>query len=81
MISDPSESIRPRPEEVPPQELIGDKAPDQLMADAAEMLWAVLANVGGGDWSKQTPEWRESAARWRDNYFKALESRKAQVSA
>lgn len=37
--------------------------------DAAEMLWVVLANVSGGDWEKQTPEWQEAAARWRDNYF------------
>ena len=44
------------------------------MADAAEMLWVVLANVSGGDWMQQTPEWREAAARWRDNYFAALKA-------
>jgi len=42
-----------------------------LMADAAEMLWIVLANVSGGDWSKQTPEWQEACIRWRDYYFAA----------
>jgi hypothetical protein len=42
------------------------------MADAAEMLWVVLANVSGGDWTKQSAEWQEAAARWRDNYFAAL---------
>jgi hypothetical protein len=42
------------------------------MADAAEMLWVVLANVSGGDWTQQSPEWQEAAARWRDNYFAAL---------
>lgn len=47
-------------------------APPPSMADAAEMLWVVLANVSGGDWTKQTPEWQEAAARWRDNYFAAL---------
>jgi hypothetical protein len=41
----------------------------QTMADAAEMLWVVLANVSGGDWTQQTPEWQEAAARWRDHYF------------
>lgn len=41
------------------------------MADAAEMLWVVLANVSGGDWTKQSEEWQEAAARWRDNYFAA----------
>jgi len=42
------------------------------MIDAAEMLWIVLANVSGGDWTQQTTEWQEVAARWRDNYFAAL---------
>jgi hypothetical protein len=42
------------------------------LADAAEMLWVVLANVSGGDWTKQSPEWQEAAARWRDDYFAAL---------
>ena len=45
----------------------------QRMADAAEMLWTVVANVNGSDWSKQTPEWQKAAARWRDNYFKLLQ--------
>jgi hypothetical protein len=44
----------------------------QRLADAAEMLWTVLANVSGGNWSQQSPEWQEAAARWRDNYFAAL---------
>ncbi len=42
------------------------------MSDAAEMLWVVLANVSGGDWTKQTQEWQDAAARWRDYYFAAL---------
>lgn len=42
------------------------------MADAAEMLWVVLANVSGGDWTKQSDDWQEAAARWRDNYFAAM---------
>lgn len=44
----------------------------QAMLDAAEMLWIVLANVSGGAWSQQTPEWQEAAAKWRDQYFDAL---------
>jgi len=42
------------------------------LADAAEMLWVCLANVSGGDWEKQTPEWREAAEKWRDNYYRAI---------
>ncbi len=44
---------------------------NKKMADAAEMLWVVLANVSGGDWEKQSAEWQEAAARWRDNYSAA----------
>lgn len=49
------------------------------LLDAAEMLWIVLANVSGGDWTKQTPDWQEAAARWRDNYFAALNKAKAEI--
>jgi hypothetical protein len=45
---------------------------NKRLADAAEMLWVVLANVSGGNWSHQSPEWQEAAARWRDNYYAAL---------
>lgn len=45
--------------------------PPPAMADAAEMLWIVLANVSGGDWSKQTPEWQGAAGRGRETYFAA----------
>lgn len=37
--------------------------------DAAEMLWFVLANVSGGDWTKQTEEWQKAARRWANNYL------------
>ena len=45
-----------------------------FVLDAAEMLWVCLANVSGGDWSKQTPEWQKAAKKWRDNYFKVRAS-------
>jgi hypothetical protein len=47
---------------------------ERALADAAEMLWVVLANVNGGDWTKQSAEWQEAAARWRDTYFAAIRS-------
>ncbi len=50
---------------VPPSER------ENKLRDAAEMLWIVLANVSGGDWSKQSMEWQEACVRWRDNYFAA----------
>lgn len=45
------------------------------MSAAAEMLWVVLANVSGGDWTQQTPEWQDAAVSWRDNYFEAQQAR------
>lgn len=38
----------------------------------AYMAWVLLANVSGGDWTKQTPEWQEAVARWRDEFHANL---------
>lgn len=38
-------------------------------ADHLEAAWGIIANAGGGDWTTQTPEWREAAERWRDELF------------
>lgn len=45
--------------------------PRMSLADAAEMLWVCLANVSGGDWTRQSEEWQKAAARWRDAYHEA----------
>jgi hypothetical protein len=37
------------------------------LAAELEMAWGIIANAGGGDWSKETPEWQEAAAKWRDD--------------
>ena len=42
------------------------------LIDTADFLWVVLANVSGGDWSKQSREWQEAAAKARDDYFDSL---------
>lgn len=60
------------------QAVQAEREKNEKMASAAEMLWVVLANVSGGDWSKQSKEWQEAAARWRDNYFAVLSSLKGQ---
>jgi len=33
-----------------------------------ELAWGVIANAGGGDWEKESKEWQEAAAKWRDQY-------------
>lgn len=38
------------------------------MLDAA---WGIIANAGNGDWTTQTQEWQDAAAKWRDEYLAA----------
>lgn len=40
---------------------------DALRAEL-EMAWTIIANAGGGDWKKESSEWQEAAAKWRDRY-------------
>ena len=44
----------------------------KAVADAGEYLWCVVANVSGGDWTKQSKYWQEAAINARDQYFKAI---------
>lgn len=39
------------------------------LMDALELAWGVIANVDGGDWTGQSPEWQQAAARWRDEQW------------
>ena len=49
--------------------------------DCLETAWGIIANVSGGDWTRQKPEWQEAVVRWRDNKFdlimKELSERRA----
>lgn len=40
----------------------------------AELAWGIIANAGGGDWDRETAEWREAAVWWRDKYHAALDA-------
>lgn len=40
--------------------------------DLIETAWALIANAGGGDWDRESPEWREAAAKWRDRFHAQL---------
>lgn len=52
---------------------------DRKLADAAEFLWGVVANVSGGGWGKQSKEWQEAATMARDRYFAASGMRRRAV--
>lgn len=41
--------------------------PDRLFQQV-EAAWGIIANVSGGDWTKQSPEWQEAARRWEREY-------------
>ena len=34
-----------------------------------EAAWGLIANAYGGDWEKASPEWKESAEKWRDEVW------------
>jgi hypothetical protein len=35
-----------------------------------ELAWGIIANAAGGDWTKESKEWQDAAARWRDRVMK-----------
>lgn len=47
-------------------------AHDSKVSEACEVAWGIIANAGGGDWTKETAEWQEAAARWRDEHWHPL---------
>lgn len=36
------------------------------LIDRLEYAWTIIANAGGGDWTKETEDWQHAAAKWRD---------------
>lgn len=40
-----------------------------------ELAWGIIANAGGGDWTKESQEWQEAAKKWRDDYHEYLSSK------
>ena len=42
------------------------------LVEHIDLAWGVIANAGDGDWSKESPEWRGAAERWRDRYIAGL---------
>lgn len=41
-----------------------------------ELAWVIIANAGGGDWERESPEWEEAAAKWRDKYYEIISENK-----
>lgn len=34
-----------------------------------EEAWGIIANAGGGDWSRESEQWREAAVAFRQKYL------------
>lgn len=45
--------------------------------DCMNYAWTIICNVSEGDWTKQTQEWQDAAARCRDQYHALLASNPA----
>ena len=37
-----------------------------------EYAWTIIANAGGGDWGKETKDWQDAAAKFRNQYHDAI---------
>jgi hypothetical protein len=37
--------------------------------DGIEIAFGIIANAGGGNWTLESVEWQEAAARWRDAFY------------
>lgn len=42
--------------------------PPTSPGDLLDQAWVLIANVSGGDWSQQHPDWQARAAEFRDQY-------------
>jgi uncharacterized small protein (DUF1192 family) len=67
-----------------------DKANDRIAAleaerdrldDGIEIAFGIIANAGGGDWTQESVQWQEAAARWRDAFYGPHCARRAALAA
>ena len=49
----------------------------QEFDDAIELAWGIIANASGGNWDRESSDWQEAAARWRDTYVGPMSARAA----
>lgn len=52
----------------------------RLDGPSLDLAWGLIANVSGGDWSKQSQEWQTAAAMWRDEYCKSCNRSASEVT-
>ena len=43
------------------------------LLDLLESAWIIIANNGGGDWTKESADgWQDAATKWRDKYHAVI---------
>lgn len=53
----------------------------EAWADLMNYGWTIIANAGAGNWQRESEEWQEAAAKWRDQYHELLASNPASRSS
>jgi hypothetical protein len=65
----PLAATRQNAAEVIRQIVVGFTKP---IIDFAEWGFAIIANAGGGNWEKESKDWQEAAAKYRDDFFNRI---------
>jgi hypothetical protein len=47
--------------------------------DMLNVAWGIICNAGDGDWSNESSEWKDAAARFRDDYHAAIRALRGQA--
>lgn len=45
------------------------EVPSKACMEVIDCAFGIIANASEGDWSRETTEWQDAAARWRDTMF------------
>jgi len=45
---------------------------ERAAGELAEFGWLMICNAGGGDWTRESKDWQEAAARYRTQYHAYL---------
>lgn len=56
-------------------ELAGVVKENETLLDSLNYAWSVIANAGGGDWSREHIDWQRAAEKFRDECFHPALSR------
>ena len=47
----------------------------EVVEELLKLAWGIITNVTNADWEKQSKEWQQSEARWREIYDKLKNKR------